>query len=391
MRACIDGAFGPCVGAGEPTAETCDGRDEDCDGEIDEPPILPRAGDLALGRDETIALPGGAALARRVEAADGRILGVVLAALEIPDTEIHPLSSAMFEADPRSVVALAHPFSDQALLVAAAEASRPLPWQTIVSILMVVAALIPLGLGVYLTIQALRRERQIVASRSEFLSTTAHQLKTPVANLRLFVETLASGRAEGEDDRRRMEEILLHESEKLGDQLERVLSLARLDAAVEGGEGRREPLDLSAVLDELAARWQRVAVLKGLRLVVDAEPDLPVLRGDPRGLSDAIDNVVDNALRHTRDGGSVRVIAQRRGSAVELRVMDEGLGIDEADWRRVFDRFYRGVGGQRSGEGSGLGLAIARAGAAACGGTVTLEVSSEAGSTFCLRFPMKGP
>ena len=277
---------------------------------------------------------------------------------------------------------------DLALVALPGDHSGPWPWRSVLSASFLLGCCALVGAGVVLVLRGIRREEELLSSRSEFLATVAHQLKTPVANLRLFAETLASGRVAREDDRNRMQEILRIESTKLGDHLEQILSLERMDQP-SASDPAPERIDVGAALRALEVPWRRAAELRDCRLTLEVQEDLPAALGDPRALSDACHNVVANAIKYTAADSVVTVRAAAEGERLWIQVVDRGPGIAARDRDRVFDRFFRGAEERSRGDaGTGLGLAIAREGAARCGGTVRIESTGPEGSVMTIELPV---
>jgi signal transduction histidine kinase len=259
-----------------------------------------------------------------------------------------------------------------------------LPWRTSAVIGFLLLSFLAMGLGLRAVWRGIRREEQELASRSEFLAGVSHQLKTPVANLRLFAETLASGKVENEEERAEMEQIIGLEAERLGENLERILAVARLDSH----DAARRDFDAGPLLAAIDTRWSQVAANRPnsrIRWQARVEGQPFRLRGDERALADALHNVIDNAMRNSPEDGTVSLHAYRENGELVIDVQDEGSGIAEADRDRVFERFYRGSAGQ--GEGSGLGLAIARDGAERARGRVTIAQTGSEGTTMQFRLP----
>jgi signal transduction histidine kinase len=161
-------------------------------------------------------------------------------------------------------------------------------------------------------------------------------------------------------------------------------------SALEAGKmpPRFEPLELFRVAAEAAASLQPLAQRKGIVLRVEAFGDLPQVRADRGQLKQVLTNLLDNAIKFTQDGGTVRVSAAAAGDEVSVCVADNGPGIPAADLPRVFERFYR-VDKARSREmgGTGLGLSIVKHIAEVHGGRVSVESAPDAGSAFRLHLP----
>ena len=164
--------------------------------------------------------------------------------------------------------------------------------------------------------------------------------------------------------------------------MERVLSVARIDEAPRFAEASPAEIVRSAVA-LLAPRAERRAVT--LESAVD---DLPTATWDQEAVRQALVNLVENAIRHGREGGHVMVRGVAEGSTVRLSVRDDGPGISRHDRRSVFDRFVRG---RAAGPGTGLGLYLVEQVARAHGGRVDLETEEGRGSTFTLVLPFVPP
>ena len=218
---------------------------------------------------------------------------------------------------------------------------------------------------------ALERQREFVADAS-------HELRTPLTSVLANLELLEEGLA-GEDAE--LASSALRSSRRMRRLVADLLLLARADA---GRRAPRRPTDLAEVARAAAAEAAPLAPDHDLEL--DAEPGLAV-EGTPDDLHRLVLNLVENAVRHTPAGTSVRVAARRDGEAVVLVVEDDGPGIPADQRTRVFERFVRGPGDAGSG-GSGLGLAIVRAVAESHGGGVTLDEGTNGrGARFTVRLP----
>jgi two-component system sensor histidine kinase MprB len=214
---------------------------------------------------------------------------------------------------------------------------------------------------------SVRSQRQLVADAS-------HELRTPVTSLRTNVEVLLAGGALDEEDRRRLLADVVEQSEELTTLVADLIEVARGDLP----DQSREEIRLDRLVEECLARARRNA--PGTRFDKRLEPVL--VRGNAERLSRAINNLLDNAARHTSPEGPVEVAVDAGG----VRVRDHGRGIDEQDLPYVFDRFYRGAN-SRASQGSGLGLAIVRQVAESHAGTVTAANAPDGGAVFTIRLP----
>ncbi|GAA4532716.1 sensor histidine kinase [Amycolatopsis samaneae] len=225
------------------------------------------------------------------------------------------------------------------------------------------------------------RER-LEATRRGMVSDIAHELRTPLSNIRGWIEAVQDGVAQPDEE---LLTLLHDQAVHLQHIVDDLQDLALADA----GELRvhPEPLDANALLTQVAAAHVPRAEAAGVTLSVSPPAD-PDLTADPVRLRQALDNLVSNAVRHTPAGGTVTVRGTRDGEDVVFEVTDTGTGIGEEDLARVFDRFWRADRSRaRQSGGSGLGLAIVRKLAEAHGGTVTAASVPGQGSTFTLRLP----
>ena len=214
---------------------------------------------------------------------------------------------------------------------------------------------------------SVRAQRQLVADAS-------HELRTPVTSLRTNIEVLLAGAELGEEDRRRLLTDVVEQSEELSALVGDLIELARGDLPIESAEDTR----LDRIVDDSVTRARRNS--PSIRFESDIRP--VVVEGVPERLGRAINNLLDNAARHSPPEGTVDVIVDAGG----VRVRDHGPGIDEDDLPYVFDRFFRGAN-SRGKQGSGLGLAIVRQVAEQHHGSVTAENVPGGGALFWLRLP----
>jgi two-component system, OmpR family, sensor histidine kinase MprB len=214
---------------------------------------------------------------------------------------------------------------------------------------------------------SVRAQRQLVADAS-------HELRTPVTSLRTNIEVLLADPGLDEDERRRLLADVVEQSEELTGLVADLIELARGDLPAESVEDTR----LDRVVEEAVARGRRNS--PGIRFETELQP--VIVEGVPERLGRAVNNLVDNAARHSPRGGTVEVIVDAGG----VRVRDHGPGIDPEDLPHVFDRFFRGAN-SRGEQGSGLGLAIVRQVTEQHGGSATAENGPDGGALFTLHLP----
>ncbi len=220
-----------------------------------------------------------------------------------------------------------------------------------------------------------------VAQMQRLTADAAHELRTPLAVLRAGIEVTLSRDRTAEEYRAALADAL-QDSERLDRLAEDLLTLARL----EGLPPRpATTINLAETLHELADACEPLAEQRAIRITVDADPRLSV-SGAAADLYRLFANLLDNALRHGRDGGTVTVCAVAHEGRAEVSIADDGTGIAGDEAARIFDRFFRGRAAQ--GAGTGLGLSIARAIAHAQDGEVTLANRPSGGCIAIVSLPL---
>jgi two-component system, OmpR family, sensor kinase len=226
------------------------------------------------------------------------------------------------------------------------------------------------------------RLRGALQTQRQFMADASHELRTPVSVIRSAADVTLSRERRDDAEYREALTIVRGEARRLGTLVEDMLVLARADA---GGYSLRP---VSLYLDELVAECRRavdvLATERSVAIRAAALPEIP-LRADEDLLRRMLLNVLQNAVQHTPRGGTVTIDVTVT-SAVTIRITDEGAGIADADRGRIFDRFVQ-LDPARRGHGTGLGLPIARWIAEAHGGTLDLESTGPAGSTFRIVLP----
>ena len=220
--------------------------------------------------------------------------------------------------------------------------------------------------------------------RRRFVSDASHELKTPLASIRLLADSiLQTGEMDPEMVRDFVGDIG-SEAERLTRITEHLLALTRLDSLP---AGQQEPVDAAQVTGRIAALLQPVADAAGVAIETDLRPDCLILCTED-DLSQVCFNLMENAIKYNFDGGKVFVSVFRDKDQVLLEVGDTGVGIPEEDLPKVFNRFYRvDKARSRAAGGTGLGLSIVRDTVRRHGGWVTARPRSPEGSLFTAGFP----
>jgi len=215
---------------------------------------------------------------------------------------------------------------------------------------------------------------------SQFSADLAHELRTPIANIRGEAE-VALTRPRTPDEYREVIHSTVAECERLSEIVDNLLFLARAEAAE--GNVQRTSFDGRAAIEKITAFYEAIAEEQGVTLTCAGEGEI---RADPMLFGRALSNLVENALRFTPAGGTILISLLVRAAHSEISVKDSGSGIGAEHLPRVFDRFYR-ADSSRSSHGSGLGLALVKSITDLHGGSATIKSEVGHGTTMTLTFP----
>ena len=242
--------------------------------------------------------------------------------------------------------------------------------------------------GVMAVLHDITAQQKLDQSRREFVANVSHELRTPLTNIKGYTETLIDGGdALDAETRKTFLDVVYNESDRMSRIVKDLLTLSRLDSS--HMEMNMERMDIVGCARAAVQSMKLEAENQQITLSSDLPQRLPEIFGDKTRLEQVILNLVSNAVKYNRAGGSVTVSGGTVDKKVFIRVEDTGLGIPEEDIGRLFERFYR-VDKARSRQrgGTGLGLAISKEIAEHHGGTITAESVYGKGSTFTLLLPI---
>ena len=229
--------------------------------------------------------------------------------------------------------------------------------------------------------------KQLDQIRRDFVANVSHELRTPLSILRGYIETLLDTPKTSREELARILQIMERHSKRLGLLVDDLLSLAQLESSsanLEIGE-----VQLSELFENVLRDWKERLAGKHLRLIVDLPPDMPPIRADETRFQEVLYNLLENAVKYSRENGEIRLQAERCGPEIVISVSDNGIGISRDDLPRIFERFYR-ADKARSREfgGTGLGLSIVKHIAQLHGGRVEAESEPGKGTTIRVLLPI---
>jgi two-component system phosphate regulon sensor histidine kinase PhoR len=246
--------------------------------------------------------------------------------------------------------------------------------------------------GAVLVFHDVTELRRLERMRQDFVANVSHELKTPLASIKAYTETLLDWALHDEAVNVRFLHRIEEQAERLNQLILDLLSLAKLESGQQPFD--HGPRELAPLLRACVESQRDRATAKSLELSLDQgrlDDQLEVL-ADEEAIRQIFDNLIDNALKYTPEGGKVRLSCRVEDGHVAVEVADTGIGIPRDDLPRVFERFYR-VDKARSRElgGTGLGLSIVKHLVQSIGGQLSVESRLSQGSTFTVQLPRHSP
>ena len=229
--------------------------------------------------------------------------------------------------------------------------------------------------------------KKIDQVRRDFVANVSHELRTPLSILRGYIETLLDSPKTPREELTRILRVMERHSDRLELLVEDLLTLAQLESG--NPNLQMATVDLSTFLPEMLRDWEKKLTSKQLHMTVDFPPGLSPICADRTRLQEALYNLLDNAVKYSREHGEIRLSARQRDRETELVVSDEGIGIATEDLPRIFERFYRADKARSPDKvrGTGLGLAIVKHIAQLHGGRVEAESELDKGTTIRMVLP----
>jgi signal transduction histidine kinase len=241
--------------------------------------------------------------------------------------------------------------------------------------------------GIWLTYRNVSREMNLARLKSDFVANVSHELRTPLALIRLYAETLELGRLTAKEKYQEYFRIIREESERLTALINNILDFSRIEA------GRKEyefkETDLADLVRSTLDSYRFQIEQNGFAFEENISCDLPPVTVDREAIARSLLNLVNNALKYSKEQKYIGVRVYRTNGSVNLEVQDHGIGIPPNEQEKIFEKFYRcGDPLVHNIKGSGLGLSLVRHIARAHGGEVLVESTPEKGSKFTIALPL---
>jgi signal transduction histidine kinase len=244
--------------------------------------------------------------------------------------------------------------------------------------------------GIFLTYRNVSKEMNLARQKSDFVANVSHELRTPLALIRLYAETLELGRLTAKEKYQEYFRIIREESERLTALINNILDFSRIDAGRKEYEFQETNLGelVHSTLDSYRFQIQQ----NGFGFEENISPDIPPVNVDREAIARSLLNLVNNALKYSKDQKHIAVKLYRVNGSVKLEVQDRGIGIPINEQEKIFEKFYRcGDPLVHNVKGSGLGLSLVRHIVRAHGGDVLVESTPDKGSKFTIALPLVSP
>jgi signal transduction histidine kinase len=243
--------------------------------------------------------------------------------------------------------------------------------------------------GVVWTVRDMSERARLERAKSEFVATASHELRSPLTSIKGFVELLDRSPENMSARQREFVDIILRSTDRLVDLVNDLLDVARIEA--DRVEINRRPIDVGEAVREVAELMGPRLAEKGQHLSVYVAPTLPLALADPGRVRQIVANLLTNAHMYTDKEGRIHIGVEADRAWVQLVVQDSGVGMTDEETERVFERFYRGADGGRSGPGTGLGLSIVKSLVEMHHGQIEVDSEPGHGTTFRVLLPSAIP
>lgn len=243
--------------------------------------------------------------------------------------------------------------------------------------------------GAWLIFRNIRKQLELSQLKSDFVSNVSHEIRTPLALISMYIETLEMGRIKAPEKIREYYNVILNETSRLSAMVNRILSFSQIENKKR--KYNQEECDINEIAAKAASGFKYTLENKGFTFRIEPEYDLPAIAADKEAVTDAVVNLIDNAMKYS---GEKKYIAVRTGMNTHLawiEVEDHGIGISVKNQKYIFDKFFRVTEKNLANKvkGSGLGLAIVKHIMDAHLGRIEVESVPGEGSKFRLLFPVK--
>jgi two-component system phosphate regulon sensor histidine kinase PhoR len=255
------------------------------------------------------------------------------------------------------------------------------------NLILIAILLLVLLFAVVFVYRAVKKELELAQLKADFVSNVSHELRTPLALISMFAETLELERVKNDDKKKEYYSIISQEANRLGRIVNSILNFAKMEA------GKRkftfEPTNINEVVNNIYQTYSYHLQNKGFKFGKELSDNLPEVVIDSEAISEAVINLIDNAVKYSDDKKEVVLKTGRSNDAVYIEVSDKGIGIAPNEQKKIFEKFYRISSGLiHNVKGTGIGLSLVKQIVEAHKGKIELKSNPGEGSTFTIIIPI---
>lgn len=255
------------------------------------------------------------------------------------------------------------------------------------NLILIAILLLVLLFAVVFVYRAVKKELELAQLKADFVSNVSHELRTPLALISMFAETLELERVKNDDKKKEYYSIISQEANRLGRIVNSILNFAKMEA------GKRkftfEPTNINEVVDNIYQTYSYHLQNKGFKFEKELSDNLPEVVIDSEAISEAVINLIDNAVKYSDDKKEVVLKTGRINNAIYIAVSDKGIGIAPNEQKKIFEKFYRVSSGLiHNVKGTGIGLSLVKQIVEAHKGKIELKSNPGEGSTFIIIIPI---
>jgi signal transduction histidine kinase/tetratricopeptide (TPR) repeat protein len=252
----------------------------------------------------------------------------------------------------------------------------------------IITLIIVLVFGAVMINRAMAHEQAALKIKSDFVSSVSHEFKTPLTSIRTLTERMKNGKIKDPAKMQTYFSIISHDVDRLARLVSNVLNFSKIE------EGRKEyefqDTDTTEWISQTVNEYRETEIEKEINIHLNVAENIPRLKMDPDALSQAVYNLLDNAIKFSDKKDRIDVLLTSNKLQVILKITDRGIGIDSEDLNHIFDKFYQGKNAlEKSVQGTGLGLTLVKHAIEAHGGKISIESSVGKGTTFSIQIPFQ--
>ena len=226
---------------------------------------------------------------------------------------------------------------------------------------------------------------ELAQIKSDFVSNVSHELRTPLSLISMFAETLEMERVKTEEKKREYYTIISKEAGRLSRIVNKILSFSKIEAGKR--EYRFSKININTLIDDIIKTYQFHLQNNGFKFSFELDVSIPEIDIDSEAMSEAIINLLENAIKYSVDRKEITIATGKEGNSVYVEISDKGIGISEESQKKIFDKFYRVSDGLvHNTKGTGLGLTLVKHIVDAHHGEIKVKSKLNEGSTFKLIF-----